>query len=93
LREKHGPNVDWMIADFDMATTYAAGGGVRHGRYFILSIHFISITMIISIIYILTLYASFLSATTLWTVKVIVGSHPSLSGPVGLGDHLHGRRS
>jgi hypothetical protein len=58
LREKHGPNVDWMTIDFDTMTTYA----------------------------------SFISAMMLWTVKVIVGRHP-LSRPVGLDDHLHGKRS
>jgi hypothetical protein len=47
MQEKHGPDIDWMIADFDMAVACAAGGGVRHGRHFILSIHFISITVII----------------------------------------------
>jgi hypothetical protein len=47
MREKHGPDVDWMTTDFDMATTYVAGGGVRHGRYFVLSIHFILIAMIL----------------------------------------------
>jgi hypothetical protein len=59
-------------------------------RYFILSSHFISITVILSIVYIIILYEGFLSATLLWTTKVIVGSH-LLSGPVNLSDHLHGR--
>jgi hypothetical protein len=73
-----------MTADFNMATAYANGGRVRHGRYFILSIHFISISVILSIIYVITLCAGLLSATTLWTAEVIVGSHPPLSGLVGL---------
>jgi hypothetical protein len=47
MREKHGPDIDWMIANFDTVAAYAAGGGVRHGRYFVLSIHFILITMIL----------------------------------------------
>jgi hypothetical protein len=36
-----------MTADFDMAAAYAAGGSVRHGRYFVLSIHFILIIVIL----------------------------------------------
>jgi hypothetical protein len=47
MREKHGSNDDWMTTDFDTAAAYVAGGGVRHGRYFVLSIHFILITMIL----------------------------------------------
>jgi hypothetical protein len=47
MQEKHGPDVHWMTADFDMATAYAAGGSVQHGRYFVLSIHFISIIAIL----------------------------------------------
>jgi hypothetical protein len=35
-----------MLADFD-TVAYAADGGVRHGRYFVLLIHFILITMIL----------------------------------------------
>jgi hypothetical protein len=47
MQKKHGPEVDWMTTDFDMAIAYAAGGEVRHGRYFELSIHFILITVIL----------------------------------------------
>ena len=47
MREKHGPDIDWMIANFDTVAAYAAGGGVRHGRYFVLSIHFISIIVLL----------------------------------------------
>jgi t-SNARE complex subunit (syntaxin) len=48
-----------MTSDFDTAVAYAASGGVRHGRYFVLSIHFILITMILSIVYIITLFVDF----------------------------------
>jgi hypothetical protein len=88
MREKHELDVDWMTTDFDTATTYAACGGVRHGRYFILSIHFISMNVIVTY----CLYADFLSTTVLWTTEVIVGSHHPLWGPVGLDDHLHETR-
>jgi hypothetical protein len=66
---------------------------VRHERYFILSIHFISITYDLYIVYIRILCVGFLSTIALWTAEVIVGSHPPLPGPVSLGNHLHERRS
>jgi hypothetical protein len=47
MREKQGPDVNWMIADFDTVAAYATDGGVRHGRYFVLSIHFILIIVIL----------------------------------------------
>jgi hypothetical protein len=87
-----------MAIEFDTVSTYGAGGGVSHVRYFIychfisyrqLQFHFISITMILFIEYIIILYVGFLSATSLWAIKVIVGSPPT--GLVGLDDHLHGR--
>jgi hypothetical protein len=37
-----------MIANSDTTTTYLAGVGVRHGRDFVLSIHFILISMILT---------------------------------------------
>lgn len=89
-----------MVVEFDMVLTYGSGGGVSHVRYFILchlisyqqlQFHFISITMILFIEYIIILYAGFLLVTSLWAIKVIVGSPPP--GLVGLNDHLHGRMS
>jgi hypothetical protein len=80
-----------MTADFDTVASYATDGGVRHGRYFILSSHLISINVILFIVYIITLYAGFLLVTMLWTAKVIVSGHPPLLGPVDIDDHLHGR--
>jgi hypothetical protein len=47
MREKHGPDVDWMTTNFDMTVAYMDGGGVPHGRYFTLLIHFILITAIL----------------------------------------------
>jgi hypothetical protein len=64
-----------MTAEFDMVVAYATGGGVRHGRYFILSSNFILIIVILFIVYIIILCVGFLSVTVLWTAKVIVGSH------------------
>jgi hypothetical protein len=46
-----------MTANFETAAAYAAGGGVRHGGYFILSSHFISKTVILSIVHSITHYA------------------------------------
>jgi hypothetical protein len=85
--------VDYITIDFDTTPTYATGGGVQHEMYFILSIHFISITVILYIIYIRTLCAGFLSTMALWTTEVIVGRHPPLLGLVDLSNHLHERRS
>ena len=50
MQEKRGSNDDWMTTDFDTASAYVAVGGVRHGMYFVLSIHFISITVILCIL-------------------------------------------
>jgi hypothetical protein len=72
--------VDWKSAKFDLA--------MSHGRYFILSSNFISITTIISIVYIKILYAGFLPAMVSWTAKVIVGNLNPLSGLVGPGNVL-----
>jgi uncharacterized membrane protein YoaK (UPF0700 family) len=90
MREKHGPDVDWMIANFDTVVAYAAGGDVRHGRYFVLLIHFISITVIllyntlcrfrVPVVYIITLCAGFLSTSMLWTIKVISRQSSSFVG-------------
>jgi hypothetical protein len=85
--------VDYITIDFDTVPTYVTSGGGRHEMYFILSIHFISITVILYIVYIRTLCSIFLSAMALWTAEVIVGRHPPLLGPVDLGNHLHERRS
>jgi hypothetical protein len=41
LQEKDGQDMDYMVVDFDKSASYTAGGGVLHGRYFILC-HFIS---------------------------------------------------
>jgi hypothetical protein len=33
VREKNGPDADWLTGEFDTEATYKAGGGVPHGRY------------------------------------------------------------
>jgi hypothetical protein len=89
MREKHGLDVNWMTAKFDTVVAYAAGGGVRHGRYFILSIHFISITMVLP-------YCIYYNTLCRFPIGDDVVDHQSYSrqssssvGPVSLGDHLH----
>jgi hypothetical protein len=37
VREKNGPDVDWLTGEFDTEATYKAGGGVPRGRYMRLS--------------------------------------------------------
>lgn len=82
-----------MTAEFDMVVAYATGGGVRHGRYFILSSNFILIIVILFIVYIIILCVGFLSATVLWTAEVIVGSRLPVLGLIGRSEHLHRRKS
>jgi hypothetical protein len=75
--------VDLMIVRFDNTSTYKAGGGMSH---------FILITVILFSVYIMILYAGFLSATGLCTTKVIVDNHLPLSGVASPNEHLHGRK-
>ena len=37
MREKNGPDADWLTGEFDTEAAYKAGGGVPHGRYMCLS--------------------------------------------------------
>ena len=37
VREKNGPDADWLTGEFDTEAAYKAGGGVPHGRYMRLS--------------------------------------------------------
>jgi hypothetical protein len=37
VREKNGPDVDWLTGEFDTEAAYKAGEGVPHGRYMRLS--------------------------------------------------------
>jgi hypothetical protein len=33
VRDKNGPEANWLTGEFDTEVAYKAGGGVTHGRY------------------------------------------------------------
>jgi hypothetical protein len=33
VRDKNGPEANWLTSEFDTKAAYKAGGGVPHGRY------------------------------------------------------------
>jgi hypothetical protein len=33
VRDKNGPEADWLTGEFDMEAASKASGGVPHGRY------------------------------------------------------------
>jgi hypothetical protein len=66
---------------------------VSHGRYVNLRCHFILITVILFIVYILMLCVGFLSTMGLYTVEDIVGCPLPQLRVVSPDEHLHGRKS
>jgi hypothetical protein len=92
VREKNGPDTDWLTGEFDTEVAYKAGGGVPHGRYMRLSCCYCLVTSC-HLLHIYDTLTGQQSTTVLSPVGVTLDGPISQLGRIDPDDHLHVKES